>query len=215
MSVVVPNAFECEGQASAVAVQFVSSLWTLLLGLAIVALVLPLSAAALIAWVALLSYRALHLKRTGRRNLAWATVVTQVLLMGAVVVAAHLAPMKTTEHFLDRTLVLPRQELTLADLAGEPDALRPEWMPRWISITAADEERLTLIRFDSAMLTTRQFVGTVERQSTLRHRFSHCGNGWTVLWGGDCCFGLYMRRPREGMSYTKAPVLSNNGAHEP
>jgi hypothetical protein len=167
--------------------------------LAVVALVLPLNMAALIAWLAWLSYRARHSARSDRRNLAWATVATQVVLMAAVVVAATLAPMKTTERFLDRPLLLPQQAITLAELAGDPDGLPPDWMPRSIYISVPDDERLTLIRFDGSSLTTRQFVDSIERQSTLRHRFAHCGNGTTILWGGDCSFGLYLRRPPNGI----------------
>ncbi|MGH7138598.1 MAG: hypothetical protein ACREHD_22865, partial [Pirellulales bacterium] len=65
-----------------------------------------------------------------------------------------------------------------------------------VRISAHDDEKTQVIVFPDTNLTLRQFVGAIESQSTLRHRFGHCGNGSTILWGGDCSFGLHLR-PRE------------------
>jgi hypothetical protein len=38
-------------------------------------------------------------------------------------------------------------------------------------------------------------MSAIEAQTPLRNRFHHCGNGATVLWGGDCYFGVGFRVP--------------------
>jgi hypothetical protein len=87
--------------------------------------------------------------------------------------------------------------MTLEELAGDPDGPRPDWRPFSVWISVPDDEKTQVIVFPETTITLRQFVGAIESQSTLRHRFAHCGNGWTMLWGGDCSFGVHLRRPRE------------------
>lgn len=56
-------------------------------------------------------------KRETKRDRGAFTVATYVAVTLSLIVAAILAPVKTTEQVLDRPLVLPMTELTIADLA--------------------------------------------------------------------------------------------------
>jgi hypothetical protein len=136
-----------------------------------------------------------HELRQESSAFAAAAVMTQVAVFLGIVTAAHLAPGKTTERFLDRAITIPKTRMTLAELEGDSDGPPPEWCPSSVSISVPDDEKTKAIVFPTAELTLRQFVHAIESQSTLRHRFAHCGNGWTIFGGGDCSFGLHLRQP--------------------
>lgn len=163
-----------------------------ILGAVAVVLPLPINFAAFVLWLALLASFVRKQLRQQRPPLAVASVLMQVSVIVAIVTSAHLAPVKTTERFLDRTITLPKSRMTLRDLAADPEGSRPEWRPHSVSIHAPDDEKTRVVVFPDTSLTLRQFVGAVESQSSLRHWFSHCGNGSTILWGGDCSFGLHL-----------------------
>ena len=91
-----------------------------------------------------------------------------------IVAAAHLAPGKTTDRFLDRTITIPKNRMTLGELEGDPDGFAPPWRPFSLSITVPQDESAKTIAFPATTLTLRDFVHAVESQSTLRHRFAHC-----------------------------------------
>jgi hypothetical protein len=110
-----------------------------------------------------------------------------------VTIAAVLAPVKTTERVLEHPLVLPKTELTLAEMDREADFKSTQWLPRYIYVATTSENADAQIRFRSTEITLREFIDTIESQSKLRHRFMHCGNGSSILFGGDCCFGLRLR----------------------
>jgi hypothetical protein len=75
----------------------------------------------------------------------------------------------------------------------EIDFERTQWLPRYIYIATTSQNVDKQIRFRTTDITLREFVDTIESQSDLRHRFMHCGNGSSILFGGDCCFGLRLR----------------------
>ncbi len=110
---------------------------------------------------------------------------------------AYLAPVKTTDRFLERSIRLPASELSLAEIAGSPNELPPEWYPRSIGFSVPEIARQNTVTFPATAITLRQFVDAIEEQTELRHRFAHCGNGSTILWGGDCSMGLHFWQPAE------------------
>lgn len=135
--------------------------------------------------------------QTAERPLGAATQVTVVVL---IITAGAMAPVKTAERLLDEgTVQLPRKQLTLAELT-DPVGLPQDWRPHWLRIAegeaAAAAWSQQTIDFPATTMTVRQFVATVEAQTSLRGRFRHCGNGCTVLQGGDCSFGLALSTPR-------------------
>lgn len=132
-------------------------------------------------------------KRESKHGRETVTLATYIVTTVLIVVAAILAPVKTTERVLDRPMVLPRTEVTIAEMDRETNFENAEWLPRYIYVSTTTEDADKRIRFRSTDITLREFVDTIESQSELRHRFMHCGNGSSILFGGDCCFGLRLR----------------------
>jgi hypothetical protein len=132
-------------------------------------------------------------KRESKRGDGAITFATYVLVTSFVIFVAVLAPVKTTERALENPLVLPKTELTLSEMDREIDFERTQWLPRYIYIATTSQNVDKQIRFRTTDITLREFVDTIESQSDLRHRFMHCGNGSSILFGGDCCFGLRLR----------------------
>ncbi|MFM7515937.1 MAG: hypothetical protein ACKO3V_03255, partial [Pirellula sp.] len=141
-------------------------------------------------WIIVVAVASRRETKRGRGALTFGTYVVVTLF---VVVAAILAPVKTTERVLDRPMVLPRTELTIAEMDRETNFENAEWLPRYIYVATTSENADQQIRFRATDITLREFVDTIESQSGLRHRFMHCGNGSSILFGGDCCFGLRLR----------------------
>jgi hypothetical protein len=113
-----------------------------------------------------------------------------VAIMTAVIAAALAFPCKTVESVKARRFTVPKPEMSIAELQ-EPwlHGLRIP-LPVWVS--DHDHEGLSgrVIHFPSQELTVVQFIQVIEAQTPLKHRFRHCGNGHTILWGADCSFGL-------------------------
>lgn len=128
-----------------------------------------------------------------KRGRGAATFATYVAVTLSIVSAATPAPLKTTERVLDRPLNLPKTELTIAEMDREANFEQVEWMPRYIFVATTSENADKQIQFRAIDITLREFTDTIESQSNLRHRFMHCGNGSSILFGGDCCFGLRLR----------------------
>ena len=116
-------------------------------------------------------------KRETKRGLGAITFGTYVVVTLSVVVAAVIAPVKTTELVLERPLVLPKTEITIAELDRETNFENTHWLPRYIYVATASQNADKQIRFRATDITLREFVDTIESQSDLRHRFMHCGNG--------------------------------------
>ena len=132
-------------------------------------------------------------KRETKRGRGALTFGTYVVVTLSVVGAAILAPVKTTEQVLDRPMALPGTELTIAEMDRETNFENAEWLPRYIYVATTPENAGQQIHFRTTDITLREFVDTIEAQSDLRHRFMHCGNGSSILFGGDCSFGLRLR----------------------
>lgn len=136
--------------------------------------------------------------RRGEPRLAAMILLLNIGIGCAVFAAATAAPGKTRDEVLDRPMALPGQGLTLTELqqyleiSGRPI----DGVPIRISLILAEGEGATEIRFPAENLTLREFVTSLEAQSNLRARFSSCGNGHTILWGEDCCFGLHFKDRR-------------------
>jgi hypothetical protein len=161
------------------------------IALAVTIVVLPMGHILMpIPWIIVV---AIAWKRETKRDRGAFTVATYVAVTVSVIVAAILAPVKTTERVLDSPLVLPKTELTIADMDRETNFENAEWLPRYIYVATTSANADKRIRFRSTDITLREFIDTIETQSDLRHRFMHCGNGSSVLFGGDCCFGLRLR----------------------
>lgn len=147
----------------------------------------PINLVVLAFWVAVV----VALRRQKVGSLFW-----QCFVMIAVLTIAAMAPLKTTDRILNRPIALGDTEMTLQQIDDYVRARDKQDRPlRFVSLTFAEDDKDRTIAFPSTRLTLREFVSTLEAQSPLRHRFVHCGNGWTLLYGGDCSFGLSIRDP--------------------
>jgi hypothetical protein len=161
------------------------------LALSVAIVVLPMGHILMpIPWIIVVAVAWRRESKHGREKVTLATYIVTAVL---IVVAAIFAPVKTTERVFDRQMVLPKTDLTIAEMDRETNFENTEWLPRDIYVTTTPQNADRQIRFRTTDITLREFVDTIESQSELRHRFMHCGNGSSILFGGDCCFGLRLR----------------------
>ncbi len=161
------------------------------IALAVTIVVMPMGYILMaIPWIIVVAVASKRETKQGRGTLTFATYV---VVTSSVIVAAVLTPVKTTERVLESPLVLPKTELTFAEMDRETNFENAEWLPRYIYVATTPENADQPIHFRATDITLREFVDTIESQSDLRHRFMHCGNGSSILFGGDCCFGLQLR----------------------
>ncbi len=133
--------------------------------------------------------------RDGRRRLAVYGALAAIISFSSVVAAAAAyRPAKVTEQLLDRQVTLPSRQMTLAELAYQITYDRRGFPVRmWIGVPDDDSDQI--IQWPSEELTVREFLAALETQANLQHKFAHCGNGYTVLGGGDCSMGLSIFDP--------------------
>jgi hypothetical protein len=163
------------------------------LGAVVVAAPLPINFAALILWAVLVG-RWVKARARARGGQVWAVELgMQLATMAALILAAAAAPGKVVDRVKARRVALPRLAMTVAELREPLD--HGLTIPRFYSISAPDDLAGEVVRFPRADPTIREFIAAIESQTPLRHRFHHCGNGWTILWGGDCSFGVFFRVP--------------------
>lgn len=170
----------------------------LVLGTVVVVSPLPIREAAAIVWLVILFVFIRDYFRDGRRKLALAALLLQAFVMAGVVTAATLAPGKTADRILDGPVTLPQREMTLAELDQytEEHRYRHYVFPITVWLTFVEADASNTVRFPEEQITLREFVSAIEGQTALRHSFRGCGNGYTVLWGNDCSFGLSLRDPK-------------------
>jgi hypothetical protein len=162
-------------------------------GSMVVASPIPVNLAALVAWAIVVRKWATGRARSDRHAKGNAIAIIQVTGMIALVLVAAFAPVKIVDRQKARYITLPKQVMTVAELA-EP--IEHGWDPFYyysVSVPEGLSDRAVL--FPARELAVGEFISTVEAQTPLRHRFSHCGNGFTILGGGDCSFGLHFRVP--------------------
>lgn len=172
------------------------------LGSLMVATVIPINLMALLAWILVVRWWAAKWSREHPGRWPNPIAAVQVAGMVAVVWAASVAPGKVVDREKARTITLPKQAMTLDELA---DPVMHGWERFYFySVTVPDGLGDRLVRFPAREVTVGRFIQEIESQTPLRHRFGHCGNGSTILWGGDCSFGLQFSS-RRGSVRNRAP----------
>lgn len=171
------------------------SLTTLTLGLVLVAITLDIAFLVVLAWSVLVVRWAVRETRAKSRKAGVAELSLQFGLMSAIVAGAIWAPCKYEEQVKARHIHLPKETLSIAELSN-PEGF-PTGRPFRYWLEVPKEMAGTDVRFPSRDLTIGEFIAAIEAQTPLRHRFSSCGNGSSILWGGDCVFGLSLRLPSE------------------
>ncbi len=157
--------------------------------------VVPFSLIALLVFCVTLFGAARARVRSGRARFATVNFVVSIMLFGGILAtAAGYRPSKIEEQFLRREINLPVTQMTLADLS-DAAAYDRQTFPITISFSFADADKEKLIKWHRHDVTLGEFLDGIESQSVLRRRFIHCANGYTILHGGNCSFGLYVRDP--------------------
>lgn len=134
-------------------------------------------------------------------GLAAGGVIITLLVFSAIPsAAAYYRPAKTVNQLLQNEVTLPSQSMTLAELAYLSQSDRQAW-PIGVSFHFADDDQDLAVQWRQERMTLDEFVTAIESQTDLRAKFMHCGNGYTILHGGDCCFGLMVRDPSMTWSY--------------
>ncbi len=160
-------------------------------GIVAVVTVLPFSLMALAACLIMIAKRRRARLRQGQEGFAFAEATVALLVFGG---AALYRPAKVVTRLLQREVALPATSMTLAKLERLPWA-EAGVLPTFVEFSFAEEDRETRVEWPRGQMTFGEFVEAIEAQSPLRRRFVHCGNGYTVLGGGDCSFGLSLRDP--------------------
>jgi len=162
----------------------------LALGTVFVAAILPINLAALFIWaIVVVGGWPRHWERTRVRRSGAVVLATQLVTMSLLVLAAAFAPVKVVDRLKARRFSLPARAMLIAELE------EVENRPINFHVNASDKLAGRVVRFPSIDPTVGEFIAKIEAQTPLRHGFSHCGNGSTILWGGDCSFGLHFREP--------------------
>lgn len=164
-----------------------------LIGSMVIATPVPLNLAALVAWVIVVRKWATRRSRSDRHARLNAVAIIQVTGMIALVLAAAFAPVKVMDRQKARYITLPKQVMTVGELAEPFEHGWPRFYDYSVSVPEGLADRA--VHFPARELTVGGFISTVEAQTPMRHKFHHCGNGSTILWGGDCSFGLHFRVP--------------------
>ena len=158
---------------------------------------LPFNMAAICLWgVLFVGWAGRNAELSGPRAARGESMI-QGLVMGLIVLGAAVAPWKVVDEFKARRGVLPRASLTLADLKAPFDFGLEIPSPFRSSVEVPDDLAARVVHFPSRELSVGSFIAAIEAQTPLRHAFRHCGNGYTILRGGDCSFGLGFRVPRD------------------
>ncbi len=163
-----------------------------LFGWTIVATPIPLNVIGFVVWVWLVTTWAWSWPLTRSRRSAFALVLIQTAGMSVIVLAAIAAPVKVIDGQKSRMLTLPKQTMTLDELSKP---IEHGWArPYSYFLEVPKGLGAQPVQFPARDLTVGEFISSIEKQAPLRHRFHHCGNGYTILEGGDCSFGLHFRK---------------------
>jgi hypothetical protein len=162
-------------------------------GLIVVTTPPPFNIAAFVAWAIIVREWAKMPSRSEHQRRVSAVVVIQVTGMSALVLAAGFAPVKILDQQKARRITLPKQIMILDELAEPVQHGWDHYYYCWLNVPERLADRA--VHFPARELTVGEFISAIETQTPLRHKFHHCGNGYTALWGGDCAFGLHFRVP--------------------
>lgn len=170
--------------------------WTTALGIIVVVMPIPFNMFAMLVWAIAFVRALMRHDRDENSGIRRASAITQCVLMAALIVGAMYAPYKKTEEILARRVTLPKARMTLGELR---DWMEIPWPPSGlpVRITPSFDPRTEneQVAWPARELSVRAFLANLEEQTGLCHRFASCGNGWTILGGEDCSFGIRLYSP--------------------
>lgn len=122
----------------------------------------------------------------------------QLGIIGVILVAAALAPVKAMDEVLQQPIQLPARRMSLAELeaaTGSESSFRYD--QRWYFSWNLDEvDSAQVVEFSAERIPAGEFIETLETQTPLRHHFIHCGNAYSVLRGSHASHMVLFRKPR-------------------
>lgn len=138
----------------------------------------------LLVWLLMVIDRA-HAKPAGQR---WREGLVMLSIQGIAITlaitVAVLAPVKTQDRLMKKSVTLPKTEMSLEELELLTHNEQLQW-PTFVHVNYPDAEASRLVSWPAKDLTMREFVTAIEEQTPLRHRFRFCGVAMTILWGPD------------------------------
>lgn len=164
------------------------SLIGLAFGLMFVVCVFPLNVLVFIAWIALADTMARLSSPSGVTRLK--PIIAQVTIFATVTVLAFASPFKTQHEHLTKQVRLPKSDVTVSELQRITAQHGRCTLPVHVTFDYYGDLNDKLIHFEKVDLTLGEFITAVENQTPLRHRFAHCANGYTILWGYPPSFML-------------------------
>ncbi len=148
------------------------------------------------AWLCVLGISLIDLNWR-RYGVARGALLVQTTIAVAVVSLAAAAPVKTRDRLLGGRVILPSAEMSLGELRDYAEGAGRRSFPVRIQLSYPESRAGSVLRWPASEMTLKEFLTTIEGQTQLRHQFGSCGNGSTILWGGNCCFGVFLRTPGE------------------
>lgn len=141
-------------------------------------------------WFALLYMRSNSRRDKNLSPMPLLGTLVAIGLFTTIVLAAHwYQPAKRERQLMERRVSLPADDVTLADLSFYFSRWNDEH-PVLSSFTFSDADKDKVIHLPSKNPTVRQTLDAIQRDAGIEGQFRHCGNGFSILYGPDCCFGL-------------------------
>lgn len=125
----------------------------------------------------------------GRRAIVGA-IVAVAFFCSVVGAAAAYQPTKAGRQRLAQPLTLPAAKMTLAELAYLASYER-DVFPILAHFSFRDADQRVAVDFRKRTMTLGEFFDAMDEQTELQYRINYCANGYTVLWGNSCCFGVF------------------------
>jgi hypothetical protein len=149
-------------------------------------------------WLVGLVFAALYELHRPRLRGVFSIVLIHVAVGVAVIAMATAAPVKTKDRLLVRHVTLPKAEMSLGELKAladeEPQSVH---FPVQVRLSFAPVESGRVVRWGGREMTLREFLAAIEGQTRLQHQFGGCGNATTILFGGNCCSGVFLCDPAD------------------
>ncbi|MEZ6124294.1 MAG: hypothetical protein R3C49_14130 [Planctomycetaceae bacterium] len=163
--------------------------FTVLCSAGVVAFETPQNLLVFVIWAISIALKLRHDRNRQSPARTLGNAVILLTLMFAVIAAAALAPIKRIDAVCEQTIQLPRLSMTASELS-EYCLLHRDRMPLRIHLPQGGLAKAETITFSSVNLSLRQFIAEVEQQTGCHHRFSGCGNAYSILYGSAYNFGL-------------------------
>ena len=124
--------------------------------------------------------------RSARRTVAIVSCAVSISTSFAVLLFAALyVPTKNEQRLLAKTIRFHSDQITLSEFMAYYTQHRAKF-PVYLSMRFAASNQNVSIPCPNKSITLGELIVAFHRQAGLKHKFSGCGESWTLLNGGDC-----------------------------